>query len=189
MSLARCVQHRCAMQTGKSFLVRLTVTMATSLAMLTPSWAQMHVAITDSKAPHWHEYVNRQYGVLFFYPDPYKPTVAGDRCKDNYYVRYLLCLAPTGGSDDPAISVSVIVAEPFHVFPGAGDGMPTRQRIGRHVFYCVVVGSMGVGFSDSCVLNLKGKTLQFLFNPLDGLHVNDDTKQIETTMLETLRIL
>lgn len=66
--------------------------------------------------------------------------------------------------------------------------MPTRQRIGRHVFYCGMVGSMGVGFSDSCVLNLKGKTLQFQFNPLDGLNVDDGTKQLETTMLKTLRI-
>lgn len=41
--------------------------------------------------------------------------------------------------------------------------MPTRKRIGRHIFYCGVVGSMVVGFSDSCVLNLKGKTLQFQF--------------------------
>lgn len=189
--MARWVQPRSAMQTGKSFFVRLTVVMAISLAMLTPSWAQMHAANTDSKAPHshWHEYVNRQYGVSFFYPDPYKPTVAGDRCKDNYYRRYLLCLTPMGGSDDPAISVSVIVGELFHVSPGAGDVMPTRQRIGRHVFYCGVVGSMGVGFSDSCVLNLRGKSLQFLFNPLDGLHVNDETKQIETTMLKTVRIL
>lgn len=46
-----------------------------------------------------------------------------------------------------------------------------------------------MGFSDSCVLNLKGRTLQFLFNPLDGLHVNNETKQIETMMLKTLRIL
>src|SRR5439155_20594308 len=114
MSLAHWVQPRFAMQTGKSFFVRLTVVMAIRLAVLTPSWAQMHPPDTDSKAPqvHWHEYVNRQYGVSFFYPDPYKPTAAGDRCKDNYYVRYLLCLAPVAGSDDPAISVSVIVAEP-----------------------------------------------------------------------------
>ena len=47
---------------------------------------------------------------------------------------------------------------------------------------------MGVGFSDSCVLNLRGKTLQFGFDPLDGLNVNDETKQIEATMLKTLRI-
>ena len=170
-------------------VLRLTVVIALSLAIRASSWAQAHAVDTDSKAPHahWHEYVNREYGIAFLYPVTYKPTVAGDRCKDNYYFRYLLCLAPDGGQD-PVISVGVIVAEPFHVSPGSGDVMPTRQRIGRHVFYCGTVGSMGVGFSDSCVLNLKGKTLQFLFNPLDGINVNDETKQLEMKMLRTLRM-
>jgi hypothetical protein len=128
-----------------------------------------------------------EYGVSFLYPDTYGPTVAGDRCQDNYYRKYLICLAIVGGSD-PAISVSVIIAAPFHVSPGSGDVMPTRKRIGRHVFYCGVVGSMGVGFSDSCVLNLKGKTLEFQFAATDGLKLSDETKQLEAAMLKTLRI-
>jgi hypothetical protein len=86
------------------------------------------------------------------------------------------------------IFVAVVVAGPFHVSPGAGDVMPTRQRIGRYTFYCGLVGSMGVGFSDSCVFNLKGKTLEFQFNPLDGLNLDDKTKRLEATMLKTLRI-
>jgi len=92
------------------------------------------------------------------------------------------------GGSDPVISVTVIVEAQFHVSPGSGDVMPKRQRIGRHTFYCGVVGSMGVGFSDNCVLNLKGKTLQFQFDPLDGVNVNDETKQLEATILKTLRI-
>ncbi len=159
---------------------------ALCLAIRASLWGQTHETDTDSKAPHarWHEYVNREYGISFLYPDTYKRTVASDRCKDNYYFRYLLCL----GGSDPVISVGIVVAEPFHISPGAGDVMPTRQKIGSHVFYCGVVGSMGVGFSDSCVLNLRGKALQFQFNPLDGMHVNDETKQIETRMLKSLRI-
>jgi hypothetical protein len=177
------------MPIGKSLLIQLTVVMGTMLAIFVPSWAQMPTADTDSKAPHahWREYVNKEYGVSVLYPDTYKPTVASDRCRDNYYRRYLLCLAPIGGSD-PVIYVTVIVVAPFHVSPGSSDVMPTRQRIGRHVFYCSIVGSMGVGFSDSCVLNLKGKTLEFQFAPLDGLNVNDETKQLEATMLKRLRI-
>jgi hypothetical protein len=177
------------MPIGKSSVMQLTVVMGTMLAILVSSGAQVRTADTDSKAPHahWHKYVNRDYGLSFLYPDTYKPTVADNRCQDNYYRRYLLCLATRGGSD-PVISVSVIVAAPFHVTPGSGDVMPTRQRIGRHVFYCGIVGSMGVGFSDSCVLNLKGKTLQFQFAALDGLNVNDETEQLEATMLKTLRI-
>ena len=168
---------------------RLTVVLGTTLAIWSSSWAQVRTPDTDSKAPHvrWHEYVNKEYGISFLYPSAYKPIVPDDRCQNNYYRRYLLCLAPIAGSD-PIISVTVIVAAPFHVSPGSGDVMPTRQRIGRHVFYCGVVGSMGMGFSDSCVLNLRGKTLQFQFDPLDGLNVNDETKQIEATMLKTIRI-
>jgi hypothetical protein len=178
-----------ARRMGKSLLIRLTVVMALSLAIRVSLWAQTHAADPGSKTPHvhGHEYVNREYKVSFLYPDTYKPIVASDRCKDNYYFRYLLCLAPVGGSD-PVISVGVIVAEPFRVSPGSGEVMPTRQRIGRHVFYCGTAGSTGVGFSDSCVLNLKGKTLEFQSNPLDGIDVNDETKQLEMTMLKTLRI-
>jgi hypothetical protein len=174
------------MRTRKSLVLLLTVVIALSFGIRASLRAQTHATDTASKASHarWHEYVNREYGISFLYPDTYKPTVASDRCKDNYYFRYLLCL----GGSDPVISVGVIVAEPFHISPGSGDVMPTRQRIGSHVFYCGVVGSMGVGFSDSCVLNLRGKTLQFQFNPLDGMQVNDETKHIETTMLKSLRI-
>lgn len=40
---------------------------------------------------------------------------------------------------------------------------------------------MGVGFSDNCVLNLKGHNLEFGFEALDGLKVSEETKQIEAT--------
>jgi hypothetical protein len=176
-----------AMPIGKLLAMQFTLTIGITLAMFAPSWAQMRSADTDSKAPHthWQEYVNREYRISLLYPDTYKP-VAGDTCQDNYYRRYLLCLAPIGGSE-PVIFVT-IVAAPFHVSSGAGDVMPTRQRIGRHLFYCGLVGSMGVGFSDSCVFNLKGKTLEFQLAPLDGINVNDEKKQLEATILKTLRL-
>jgi hypothetical protein len=174
----------------KSLLARFLVVVGISLVMLTPSMGLMQSAHNDSKDdidPSWHKYTNTHFGLSFFYPHPYKPIVASDRCKNNYYAKYLLCLWPRSDSQ-PAISVSVVVAVPFHIAPGAGDVMPTRQTIGRLVFYCGVVGSMGVGFSDSCVLNLRGRTLQFLFNPPDGMQVDHETKHLETTMLKTLRI-
>lgn len=173
----------------KSLVMQLTMLIGTTLAIFVSSWARVHTADTDTEAPqaHWHKYVNKEFRLSFLYPDSYKPTVNDNRCQDNYYRRYLLCLAPNGGADS-VISVTVIIAAPFHVSSGSGDVMPTRQRIGRHVFYCAVVGSMGVGFSDSCVLNLRGKTLQFQFAAMDGLSVNDKTKQLEATMLKTLRI-
>jgi hypothetical protein len=169
--------------------MRLTLLTGITLAMSLFSCAQTGAPDTHSKAPRarWHKYVNKEFGVSFLYPDTYKAIVANDRCQSNDYRRYLPCLAPFGGSD-PVISVSVIVAGPFHVSPGSGDVMPTRQRIGRHVFYCGVVGSMAVGFSDNCVLDLKGKTLEFQFDARDGLNVDDKTKQLETAILKTLRI-
>jgi hypothetical protein len=177
------------MPTGKSMVMRFTVVVGTTLAIFVSSWAQVRKADTDLKAPnaHWHEYVNKEYGFSLLYPNIYDPTVSDDRCQDNYYRRYLLCLAPAGGSD-PVIFVTIIVAGPFHVSPGSGDIMPARQRIGRHVFYCGLVGSSGVGFADHCVLNLKGRTLEFQFGEDDGLNVGDETKQLEATMLKTLRI-
>ncbi len=179
---------RFAMPTGRPRVLYFTLAPAISL-LISFLCAHVQASDIDLKAPHshWHEYVNRKYGISLLYPDPYKPIAPNGRCKDNYYREYLLCLGPTVGSD-PVISVSVIVAVPFHVSPGAGDLMPTRQRIGRHLFYCGVVGSMGVGFSDSCVFNLRGKTLEFEFNPLDGVNVTDETKRLEPTMLKTLQI-
>jgi hypothetical protein len=35
-------------------------------------------------------------------------------------------------------------------------------------------------------LGCRGKTLQFQFDPLDGLNVNDETKQPEATMFKAL---
>jgi hypothetical protein len=182
------MQTLIAMLTRESLTMRLTMVLGTMLTIIASSWAQAPKSDADSKAQHahWHEYVSREYGVSFLYPDNYGPTV-DERCTDNYYRKYLLCLAPAGGSKQ-VISDTVIVAVPFHVSPRAGDVMPTRKRIGHHVFYCGVVGSMGVGFSDSCVLNLKGKTLEFQFDPLDGINVTDDTKKVEAAMLKTLRI-
>jgi hypothetical protein len=169
--------------------MRLAMMMGITLAMSGPSWSQIGTPDAHSEAPRarWHKFIDKEYGVSFLYPDTYTPTVDGNRCQSNDYRKYLLCLAPVGGSD-PVISVGVTVAGPFHVPPGSGGVMPTRQRIGRHVFYCGLFGSMGVGFSDTCILNLKGKTLQFQFDAPDGVSVGDKTKQLETAILKTLRI-
>jgi hypothetical protein len=177
------------MPTRKSTVMRCTVVMGTTLAIFVSSWAQVRKADTDLKGPnaHWHEYVNKEYGFSVLYPNTYKPNVSDDRCRDNDYRRYLLCLAPAD-SPDPVIFVTIIVAAPFHVSPGSGGLTPARQQIGRNVFYCGIVGSAGVGFADHCVLNLKGQTLEFQFGGGDGPNVGEETKQREAIMLKTLRI-
>ena len=159
------------------------------LAMAAPSRGQAPTENPSPKATHghWHKYVNKEYGFSFSYPDTYRPTDADGICKDNDYRRYLLCL-DRGGDSEPAILVTIIVAVPFHIYPGSGDVMPRRQKIGHHVFYCGMVGSMGVGYADNCILNLKGKALEFEFELPEGPNSSDETRQLESEMLKTLRI-
>lgn len=155
------------------------------------SWGQTSSAKPGhNKAQvHWRKYVNKEYGFSFRYPDTYKPTHTDDICKDNNYRRYLLCLERP---DDPdaSITVTLIIAEPFQVFPlGNGDALPPRQRIGRHDFYCGVGGSMGTGFSDECLFNLRGKTLELSFFPSQTINSSDTTNAIVFKSLRTFRML
>lgn len=138
---------------------------------------------------HWHKYVNRTYGFSLRYPDNYTSVPLPDaegRCPDSDDYKCLLWVARRdnrGGS----ILVSLDL-EPFHLTPSSGDLMPTRQLIGRHIFYGGMVGSMAVGFSDNYSMNLKGKTLSITFGPDDdSANPSEETKQLEHTMLKTLR--
>jgi hypothetical protein len=71
----------------------------------------------------------------------------------------LLCLERRDDSDTK-IWVTIIIAQPFDVYPGSGDVMPSRQGIGHHVFYCGMVGSMGVGFAAES-FELPGRTEKY----------------------------
>jgi len=87
--------------------------------------------------PHkWHKYVNQQYGFSFAYPTTYRPVPPADtdgRCRKTENYGCLLWLARR---DDPEAIIWVgLSAQPFRLHPGSGDLMPTRQKIGRHVFY------------------------------------------------------
>ena len=135
---------------------------------------------------HWLKYVNKEYGFSFLYPDRYRPTDADGTCKENEYRRFLICLDLGDGSDS-LIFVTLITSAPFHVHPGSGDVMPLRQRIGHYVFYRGMVGSMGVGFADTCIMNLRGKALEFQFDLPNGPNASEATKLLELRILETLR--
>ena len=141
-----------------------------------------HISV---KQPHWHKYVSREYGFSFWYPDAYRPTDADGRCKDDDYRRFLLCLE---GRDDPdaSIWVTIIIAQPFQLIPDVSDSMPKRKLIGRHVFYCKIVGSMGVGFQDHYDLNLRGKDLEFGFDPAQ-MPPTAATPAFELKILKTFR--
>jgi hypothetical protein len=153
---------------------------ATARGQATPTQTPSH----SPKQGHWHKYVNRQYGFSFWYPNTYKPTTAGGRCTDNDYRRYLLCLERRDDSGR-SIWVTIIIAEPFHLYPDTSDTMPRRQLIGHHVFYAKIVGSMGVGFSDHYDLNLKGKNLEFGFSP--ARMPPTTAPPLELKILKTLR--
>ncbi len=172
-------------------LARVLMAGALTVISVAPSWGQTSSAEPghNTAQVHWRKYVNREYGFSFWYPGTYKRIYTGDICKDNNYRRYPLCLER---QDDPdaSISVTVAIAGPFHVYPlGNGDALPARQRIGHHNFYCGVGGSMGVGFTDECLFNLRSKTLELSFSPSQTINSSDTTNAIVFKSLKTFRML
>jgi hypothetical protein len=167
---------------------------ATAIAfvvMASSAWGQTPAPVLGTtKGPiHWRKYINKEYGFSLWYPSTYKPTNSDERCKDNYYRRYLLCLERP---DDPdsSITVTLIIAKPFYLHPlGNGDALPARQRIGHHDFYCGVGGSMGAGFTDECLFNLRGKTLEITFSPSQTINSSDTNNAILIKSLQTFRTL
>jgi hypothetical protein len=174
----------------KSFLTFVRTIFAGLFVLAIVASARAQETITKSapstKQVHWVKYVNREYGFSFWYPDTYRPAKADDLCMNNDYRRYLLCLERSDNSE-AAIWVTLVIAEPFKLYPDKSDTMPRRQLIGRHVFYSQVVGSMAVGFADNYDLNLKGKKLEFEFGPDDGVDPGAVTRQLEPRILKTFR--
>jgi hypothetical protein len=141
-----------------------------------------------TKQVHWHKYVNRTYGFSLRYPDAYIPVPHPDgegRCRD--YDGYK-CLLWLERRDNRGAEIWVTFdLQPFHLTPNAADLLPTRQLIGRNIFYGGWGGSMAVGFSDNYFLNLKGKTLAITFGQEGSGSPSEETKQLERKILKTLR--
>jgi hypothetical protein len=176
--------------TSKPILARVIIAGALVLAMVAPSWGQ---APSPKPGPntekvHWHKYVNKEFGFSLRYPDTYRPMDGNEICKDNDYRRCLLCLERRDDSESLMV-VTIVIAEPFHVYPFHADIMPARQRIGHYVFYCGMAGSMAVGYADSCIFNLKGKTLEFEFSPTETLNSGKKTNSLASEVLQTFRTL
>jgi len=96
-----------------------------------------------TKHTRWFKYTNNEYGFSFWYPSTYKPIRDEERCQDNDFRKCLLWLQKGDDSENPIV-VTIITAQPFHVFPNHGDVMPSKRKIGKHVFYCGMNGSMAV---------------------------------------------
>ena len=181
------------MHAGNASLVvvwRMTFAAVFILAMgsiLTGQKPSPESSVTKTQI-HWHKYVNRTYGFSLRYPDTYAPVPHPDaegRCPDGDAYKCLLWLERRDNRD-AGIWVNLDL-QPFHLTPNAADLLPTRQSIGRNIFYGGWGGSMAVGFSDIYYLDLKGKTLVITFGPGDSSHPSEETKQLEHKMLETLR--
>ena len=127
----------------------------------------------------------RQQRVRLFrqVPDPYRRIADPGFCEGNSYRRYLLCLARR---DDPdsKFFVTLVIEGPFAIKTTRGDNEYTPQKIGQHLFYCGLGGSMAVGFSDECTFDLNDKTLEFNVSPAQP---TDPTGKINPLMFETLK--
>ena len=140
----------------------------------------------NAQKTHWRKYINKEFGFSIRYPDSYRPIAAPEYCKDNEYRRWFLCLERR---DDPeaTIMVRIIIAGPFSIKTNRGGNEYTPQKIGQHLFYCGLLGSMGVGFSDECTFNLKGKTLEFSFSPAETINSGEKINPLMFKSLKTFR--
>jgi hypothetical protein len=85
--------------------------------------------------------------------------------------------------------VTLIVAGPFRLHSlNNGDALPDRKLIRGKAFYCGMGGSMGVGFDDSCLYDLKGKTLEFAFSPNETINTPHPENALAYKVLNTFRL-
>jgi len=165
-------------------LMRLAFTFVLTVTMASESWAQepSPKSVPNAQKIHWRKYINKEFGFSLRYPDTYGPITDPEYCKDR-----LLCLERR---DDPEtkILVTIVTAVPFFIKTNRGDNEYTPQKIGQHLFYCGLGGSMGVGFSDECTFNLRGKALEFSFSPAETINTGEKTNPLMFKSLKTFRI-
>jgi hypothetical protein len=156
--------------------------------MVGTSWGQTSTPKPDPNATqvHLRKYVNKEFRFSLWYPESYRPTTLDGVCKGNGYRLYLLCLVQR---DDPdtTIMVTIVIGGPFFIKTNAGGNEYTLQKIGQHLFYCGLGGSMGTHFSDECIFNLRGKTLELDFSPADGVDSTDKANSLAFKSLKTFR--
>jgi hypothetical protein len=190
-------------------LRHLRVVLATAFILLLPVITQGQTspekARDSTKQSDWHQYVNREYGFSFWYPNTYRPlrtSPPSDEEKESWpYDRGLLLLRPF---DDPDAAIWInIDVRPFNLqaiaqeFAPRGSEPSTRQplpkghQIGNHMFYYYGGFTGGTGnYPDTYLVKVNGKTLQIQFDgPYTyGLDIpTDEIKHLEPKILKTLR--
>lgn len=174
----------------KPVLVRAALLGALTLAVVVPSGAQVQSPKLrrNSAHVHWHKYVNHEFGFSLWYPETYTRS-SFEITGVNTYRKFLLLLQQPDDSDS-SISVTIIVARPFFVEDFQVGGFPpVRRKIGRHDFYCGMGGSMGAGFSDECIFNLRGRMLEISFSPALPPNSAGKTNSLVIQVLKTFRVL
>jgi hypothetical protein len=151
-------------------------------------WAQEPASKVNpnTQKVQWHKYINKEFGFSLTYPDSYQPIADAESCKDNKFRRWLLCLAR---HDDPntAITVTIVIGAPYFLKTNSGGNEYSAHKIGQHLFYCGLGGSMGTGFSDECTFDLNGKTLEFDFSPAVTMNSGEEINPLMFKSLKTFR--
>ena len=166
------------------------VTFALSLILATAAQSRGQASspkpIPNAQQIHWHKYSNKEFGFSLWYPDTYQPISDPEYCTGNDYRKWLLCLERR---DDPEtkIVVTIYTAVPFFIKTNMGGNEYTRRKIGQHLFYCGLGGSMGTGFSDECTFDLRGKTLEFSFSPAETVNCGEKVNPLMFKSLKTFR--
>jgi hypothetical protein len=167
---------------------RLAFTLVLIVTMAAGSWAHetSQKPVPNAHRIHWHKYINKEFGFSLRYPDTYRPVTDAEYCKGDIYYSRLLCLERR---EDPetTIVVTIVNAGPFFIKTNRGGNEYTRQKIGQNLFYCGLGGSMGVGFSDECTFNLRGKTLEFSFSPAETINSGEKINPVMFKSLKTFR--
>jgi hypothetical protein len=180
------------------------------LALLLFAIAVPANAQTATAAPHpetrrilWHKYINQEYGFSFWYPDTYKPIPLpppdnGEKYRYYQYEEKRLLLLQRRDNPEAKIRITIDI-RPFNLHVLAQthsptgydpDWIPLAHRIGTHDFYFYGAGSGGVEYPDQHFVNVKGKTLEFVFDGPDrGKSPSEETSKLEQEILRSLRVI
>jgi hypothetical protein len=167
------------------------------------SWAQTAAPNTP---PGWKTYVNQAHGFSFAYPPLYKlkrrpdsskdqeaDARGGDMDKEAVDGRWVgLRNQSSDGAIDVTLENDRFDVDRFfakHNTSAADSPAPPIQE-GDNTFYFCGGGSMGGQYPDAFFAKFKGKTIYFVFDgPYDSNTPTDETKEIESRILASFRIL
>lgn len=152
----------------------------------TQSLAKGGLCAGQSARKGWGTYVNRTHGFCISYPSIYKPVPNGQGNNLATFQRSRSEAKIIISFDDKPFDLQSFISGA----PTGVEGPPESVRVGQLTFYYYGPGGGGAQYPDQYFFNLRGKTLQLLF---DGPYVDNktpsaETKKIEREMLATFSI-